>query len=256
MSGSIHGVDSQRSRWVTHRRRQRLIPEAGNDFGRGGLGGLVDNLDVRLLLLTSDPQADVVSLNGDTLEWLKTLRPSPYGGEPVVWGRRTRATSSAVCVYDQSREDRGWDRYLALHRHGGIEAGSGRAAYEIRETRVFPLRRLVGMAWSILALHAEAADRWPLDPPFELTVALRDTQHATLGGFADGWAEPFGGLSDVSTCLDEHVLLRWEMAELPAVEGVALDVGNRLEQAFGTVLRRHPAGRGRYEGRFDPQFQV
>jgi hypothetical protein len=44
-----------------------------------------------------------------------------------------------LVVYDQYREYAGWTRYLALHRHGGIEVGVSRLAYEVNEVRVFPL---------------------------------------------------------------------------------------------------------------------
>ncbi|MDP8930700.1 MAG: hypothetical protein M3O70_19565 [Actinomycetota bacterium] len=43
---------------MRYRRRQQLHLDAGEDFARGGLGRHVDNLDVRLLFLPSDPQAD------------------------------------------------------------------------------------------------------------------------------------------------------------------------------------------------------
>ncbi|HVI69253.1 MAG TPA: hypothetical protein VM581_02235 [Magnetospirillaceae bacterium] len=56
------------------------------------------------------------------------------------------------------------------------------------------------------------------------------------------------------TCLDEHVLLRRELDELTDAEGVALDLGGRIELAFGTTRRRYLGRSGEYQGRFDPRF--
>jgi len=54
--------------------------------------------------------------------------------------------------------------------------------------------------------------------------------------------------------MEDHVLLRWELDDGIDGEILALAVGDRLEQAFGTTLRRHLAHGGEYEGRFDPRF--
>jgi hypothetical protein len=254
MKGPVRDVDAQRARWATYRLRQGLVEEAADGFARGGLGGLVEDLDARLLVLPADPHADLVPLDDETLGWLSQRRDSPYGGAVVEWGHRTRATTTALVAYDQYRDDSGWDRYLALHRHGGVEFGSGRLAYQLREMHVFALRVIVGLAWSALAIQAEAIDRWPLEHPFELTVALRGTKGATLGNFAEGWAEPGQGLHDVSTCIEEHILLRWELDAQVEMSRVAAELGDRIEQAFGTTHRRHLAHRGPYEAQFDPRF--
>lgn len=254
MSGPARDQDTQRVRWNAYRDSQYLVPDAGDNFAHGGLGGLVDDLDVRLLSLPADPYAESVLLNTETLNWLKQPRESPFGGNAVELGHRSRATSTALVLYDQYRDDQGWDRYLAFHRNGGIEAGSGRIAYPLREIRTFPLRAIVGLAWSILAIQAEAIDRWSIDPPFEATLALCNTKGATLSNFAEGWAEPGRGLYEVSTCLEEHVLLRWELHAPLNLSELATDLGDRIEQAFGTTHRRHIALRGPYEGQFDPRF--
>ena len=254
MKGPMRDVDAQRARWAAYRKHQGLVEQSGEGFAQGGLGGLVEDLDVRLLVLPADPQADVVPLDGETLSWLKQQRDSPYGGGAVEWGHRSRATSTALVLYDQYRDHKGWERYQALHRHGGIEFGAGQLGYQLREMRVYALRAIVGFAWSALAIQAEAIERWHLEPPFELTVTLRDTKGATLGNFAEGWAEPGQGLHDVSTCIEEHVLLRWELDKRIEASQVAIELGDRIEQAFGTTNRRHLAQHGPHEGHFDPRF--
>ncbi len=256
MNGTIHEVDGQRARWLRYRASQALTVDAGDGFAGGGLGGHVDGLDIRLLFLPGDPEGDAVPLDREVLAWVKEPRQSPYGGPYPSWGHRERGTNGALLVYDQYREDAGWARYLAFHRHGGIEVGAGRLAYDIREVRVFPLRPVVGLAWVAAALQAEVVERWGVEGPFEVTVAFRNTGRATLGAFAEGWEEPARGFGDFARCLDEHVLLRRETDRLVDLESLALDLGDRIEQTFGTVHRRHLANRGEYEGRFDPRFPV
>ena len=254
MKATIHDIDAQRARWLRYRTSQRLTIEAGEDFALGGLGRYVDGLDLRLVFLPEDPDADGVPLDSDTLGWLKEQRSTLYGGPPPQWGNRDRSTSSALVMYDQYRDDAGWVRFLALHRHGGIELSRGNFAYQMRDTRVFPLRQTVGLAWIAAALQSEVADRWHLNSPFELTVALRNTSRATLGSLAEGWAEPGTGFWDFPTCIEDQVLLRWEVDDRIDPERLALALGDRLEQSFGSTHRRHLAHRGDYEGRFDPRF--
>lgn len=188
------------------------------------------------------------------LAWLQEQRATPYGGQPVSWGHRHRAISSALLVYDQYREDRGWTRYLAIHRHGGIEIGISKLAYQVGEARVFPLRAVVAVAWIAAELQNAAIERWAVPGPFELTVAIRDTNGATLGHFAEGWSEPGHGLLDSARCIEDHMLLRRERGDTIDAETYALTLGDQIEQAFGTTHRRHLARRGEYEGRFDPAF--
>jgi hypothetical protein len=250
----VRDVDAQRNRWATYRQRQGLVEDAGDGFAAGGLGDQMENLDVRLLILPSDPLADVVPLDKEALDWLEQQRDSPFEGSQMEWGHRSRASSTALVVYNQYDENKGWDRYLALHRHGGVEFASSRLAYQLREMRIFALRNIVGFSWSVLAIQAAAIKRWAIQHPFELTVALSNTRGATLGDFAEGWAQPGQGLFEFSKCTEENILLRWEIDEEFDASEIALDLGDRIEQAFGTTHRRHFARTGPYDGKFDPRF--
>jgi hypothetical protein len=263
MNTEICSIDHQRERWQRHRAEQAMTPDVGDQFACGQLGGLVDGLDFRVLFLPSDPAGDAISLDQEVLNWLKQQRESPYGGGYPSWGYLDRATNGALIQYQPFRDDKAWSRYLALHRHGGLEVGIGHFAYEFRPylqedggTRIFPLRPMVGLIWTLAALQADVVNRWQISGPFEITIALSRTRKATLGTFAEGWPEPGQGLFDFTTCLDENVLLRHESDKLPEPEQLAVDLGDRLEQVFGTVHRRHLARRGEFEGRFDPRFHA
>src|SRR6266498_3204771 len=129
-----------------------------------------------------------------------------------------------------------------------------RFAYAVRETRVFPLRHTVGLAWTAAALQSEVADHHQLNPPFELSLALRRTKGAILGSFAEGWKEFGAGLWDPTRCIEDDALLRWDFENEVDPENLAMAVGDRMEQTFGPTFRRHLAHHGDYEGRFDPRF--
>lgn len=252
MNRTIHEVDAQRARWRHYRNGQQMTTEAGDDFALGGLARYADEPNLRVMFLPADPHANPVPLDRDTLDWLKERQPAPYGTAPR-WGDGSRATSNALVDYEQHRDDRGWDQYLALHRHGGIELAYGNITYEVRDTTIFPLRHIVGVTWIAAGLQSEVAERWDVQSPFELTVALRSTNGAALGGFARGWRGPEQGLWSFRTCIEDRVLLRWELDQIHG-ESLALAVGDCLEQAFGTTHRRHLAHEGEHQGRFDPRF--
>lgn len=251
---SIAELETLRARWQRYRATQAMTLDAGGQFVCGGLGRHADDLGARLMFIPSDPFADRVQLNSEVLEWLRQDRPSPYGGRPPSWGHQDRASSNVLIAYDTYRDDRSWTRYLALHRHGGIEVGLGRsqASYALRDVRAVRLRTIVAAAWAAATLQVEAIERWPIDGPFEVVLALRDTGQATLGEFAEGWRNPGEGLFEYPRCLDDHVLIRLEV-EVIDDEWVAMELGDRIEQAFGTTNRRHVARTGKYEGSFDPR---
>jgi hypothetical protein len=127
-------------------------------------------------------------------------------------------------------------------------------AYPSRETRVFPLRQIVGYAWTLAAFQVDAIAKWIVPAPYEFSIALRDTGGALLGSVAEGWAEPHERFQDFDGAAVEHVLVRREFAEVPDPEVFAMDLGGRIENAFGTTHRRYLANRGNFEGRFDPRF--
>lgn len=244
MTDSIAEIEAQRARWTRYRERQRLTLEFNDEFASGGLGKHVDNLDLRLAFLPADPEAAVVPLDQDTMEWLRQRRSNVR----VLPSHRERATAQALVSYEQRREDHGWDGYVAVLEHGGIELGA-EISYTLKDLRVFSLLGAVEMAAAIARMQADAAERWQVALPYELVIALRNTRGATLGGFAEGWAEPGQGLLDYETCLDEHVLVRRELDGPIDPKAIAIGVGDDFERAFGTVRRRHFARSGQFEGR-------
>ena len=244
-----------RERWRRHRAALGLheaTPES--DFAAGGLAALAKPLDVRVVVLPADPElTDVISLDADTNAWLAGDRPSPCGGQTIPWGQSNVATSHALAratVYGQGEP---WDRYIALNRHGGVEAGSAHVSWQTRDLTAFALRTIVAIVWATLAVQVEAAERWQIGGPWEITIALRGTRGATLGDFAEGWAQQSPMGRSGPTCGEPAVLHRWETATVDP-GAVALDAGARLENSFGTTHQRHLARSGEFAGNFDPRL--
>lgn len=243
-----------RSDWRRHRRGLNIIdPPLGDDFALGGIAAQALPLDARIVILSTEPlDADRVALNAAAAKWLGETAPTESTVPVFGWGHSTSATSTALVHGSWSNDDREWDRYIALRRHGGLEAGLTRAAWSGRQgRRVFSLRYLVAAMWSIADLQVAAAAKWAIDGPWEISLALRDTAGAALGDFAEGWA-PFGDFrNDGTGCGEPHVLHRWTVDEIE-LQALAFGAGDRIENSFGTTHQRYLAHRGSYEGQFDP----
>lgn len=250
-------IRQQRAEWRRYREYIDMNePAIGDTFATGGLAAHAAPLDLRVVVLPIEPaDANRVTLDGDTAAWLEQPRPGADGGEPIQWGHSTTATSSALARVSWHNDDQVWDRYLAIHRHGGLEAGLSRIAWTSnREVRVFALRHIVAALWMVADAQVDAGHRWSIEGPWEVSLALRDTAEAVLGDFAEGWA-PFDDFRrNTSRCREPHVLHRWIVADIDP-PALADDAGARLENSFGTTAHRHRAQRGEHEGRFDPRLR-
>ena len=247
-------IDLRRTRWEHHRALMDLTKATGDKFALGGLAAHSEAPDMRLVVLPSDPQLHPVPLDDSTAGWLSKSRPSPYDGHQISWGDGWRATSQAF-VLGARWDHAPWRRYLALHRHGGLEAAVAGISWQRRDQglRVFSLRHIVGLAWTALDIQAGVAEQWDIDGPWEVTLALRGCRGAVLGGFAEGWQEPDDFRSDHRVCLEEHALHRWEVDAIEP-EVLAEQIGQRTENTFGSTHRRHLANHGHFDGKFDPRF--
>jgi hypothetical protein len=247
-------IDARRARWRGFRRPFQLVDSTDVDFALGGLAAFAEPPVVRILILPADPLDSRVTLDSTTAEWFHQERPRPYDGRAMDWGHERRAASQALVVGSRFGNDEHWREYVALHRHGGLEAATVDAAWTIndRGTRVFSLARITGLAWTLLDLQHAAAARWNINGPWEVTVSLRNCGGAYLGGFAEGWLFPGDFRYSQPPCLERHALHRWEVDGLRP-EDLAMEVADRVENTFGTTHRRHIANRGEYEGRFDPR---
>jgi hypothetical protein len=252
-----------RARWRRARDRLLLNDPDAPDFGAGGLVSVAPDVGVRLLVLPPDPEAVVVDFDADFWPWWEQDRPNPFGGPPTDWGGRSTPTVDAAARFERYTDDRWrWERYLALHRHGGLEAGMGREvvgvwsrSHEGPQARVFRLVPIVGRVWCLLALYAEVIQRYKLGGPWEVSLALRETAGSVFGNVGAGWAEPTDAWPDeVRACPNPNVLIVREVPEWPyedAARDFAFLLGACLEDTWGVRERRFLARIGDDAGKFD-----
>lgn len=193
-----------------------------------------------------------MEFNHDFWEWWDERRPDPVTGQPNRWGDEARPTATAA-VHRRSYRD-AWGRYLALHRHGGIEMGLARdAVFERGVERVFRLTTIVGRVWAAFDAYGAVVEYLKLSGPWEVCFAVRRTMGALLGNFGTGWAEPGSFGYETRPCGEPNLLVRYELANWPNADGIrvlAWRLGAWLEDAWGTRSRRFLAHRGEYAHQF------
>lgn len=250
-------LDLQRERWRRARETFGLADPGSEEFATGGIPRLAGDIGVRLLILPSDPEACLIEFDQELWDWWLKDRPDPSDGQPTLWGDQHRPTAhAAVRFRGYGRES--WMRYIALHRHGGLEVGLGRdGVYQGGDRRVFRLLQIVGRAWSTLDLYREVIERFGVEGPWELSLALQGTAGAYLGDLATGWLEPGqDALHEPRRCVEPGLLLLREITDWPDTGGarhVAFSLGGQIEDAWGSRYRRFIAHDGGLGGQFDTE---
>ncbi len=259
MSPPPEDIDLYRRRWRETRRRLRLADPFSEDFGTGGLARHAPEVHVRFLILPADPVVAAVQFDEEFWGWWSQDRPNPFeGAASTNWGREALPEATAAIRHERWGDDRwNWNGYLALHRSGGLEFGLGRLgsvrwrrAQEEEETHVFFLTTIVGRVWVGLALFSEVLEGFAIQGPWEITLALRDTNRAVIGNVATGWTEPEQAFprDELPRCPDPNVLIIREVHAWPDPDGrqtLVFEIGSNIEDAFGVRERR-------FLGRLDP----
>jgi len=237
-----------------------FAPPGEGEFATTGLGRYVPDVRFRVLVLAADPDRYVVDFNPELRDWWLRQRPNPFDERMSDWGRECRLTAGAAirCGDRVLAEGPGWHEYLALHRSGSIEFGSGRpAVYSVGPgVSVFRLIYMVGRLWSMLDLYYEVIERFSLKGPWEISIALRNTGDSRLGHLGSGWPEPVDSwsLAESSRCLEPYLLIIRELAEWPVrgdLRGLVYSIADNIENAWGSDHRRYLAHEGRLAGEFD-----
>jgi hypothetical protein len=262
-SAAIPHLEVLRERWRRYRNSLRLLDPEAEDFFSGGLVRFAPDVAVRLLILPPDPEAATVELDSKLGEWLKDDHPNPFGGPPTDWGRQTKPSAEAAVRFESyTNEQWNWGRFLALHRHGGMECGMGEEVVgrwnqgeDASEVKVFRLVPIVGRLWCALGLYSEAQEAYGITGPFEVSLAIRGTRGSVLGNLGAGWEEPSDAIAlTPPTCPENHVLIRREVEMWPKDEGchdLAISLGAAIEDAWGVEERRFLARIGDASGSFD-----
>lgn len=241
MNLSVTEQEMLRARWRRARQPLLLLDPHADNFANGGLARRVTEPSVRLLVLPPDPEDHQVEFDDDFWAWWRHERHDPTSGQRISWWPFHEPTSTAAASFFTRREGT-WENYLALHRHGGLEMELGTdPIYSSDGRRGFRLSFIFGRVWTGLGVYGDAVQRYDLRGPFEISLALRNTEGAILGNVARGWSEPGSGFTDVRTCAEPGLLLRREVTEWPDAAGtrsLAIRLGAWLEDCWGYTDRR------------------
>jgi hypothetical protein len=228
------------------------------------LAQFVSDPAVRLLILPADPTTFIVRFDRDFWSWWGEDRQNPFlGAQRTIWGTQSTPTADAAVTFNRRGDTKWeWESFLALHRHGGLEAVLGEyGARSWKEDeaseRAFWLTEIVGRSWVALELYAEVVDRFELIGPWEITLAMVNTRNAQLGNLATGWKD-IGDWwpSERPRCPEPNLLLRREIDSWPDNSGrqdLAFSLGEQIEDSWGMSNRRfliNPDREG--GGSFDP----
>jgi hypothetical protein len=245
---SLTDVELRRERWRRYRRGFRLDDPESPAFGLGGLARRVRDPRYRLLVLPDDPEANRITFDGVFWEfWMRNHTP-PFDAK-LNWGHEKTPTLRAA-LRGETRDGQ-WTRLIAAHRHGGLEVIAPHA-WDGPRGRVFQLIPMVAVTGGALRIQQELVETYSLPGPWEVTLSLRGTEQAHLGGLGEGWLEPMGGGWDSPTCFEPNirVSLEFDSADWDP-EATAFELAAQIEDAWGFQQRRYLARVGDLKGQFD-----
>ena len=253
---ALYEQELLRTRW-----RRRVGLEAVNDdlFALRGEPQPSDSLAGRILILPRDPECAFIDFDEAFRDWYANPCPDPVTGGSTNFGNATRTLSNCAVLYESDYRDESnpWLGFFVLHRSGALDVAlSERFGRAVDNSKFFHLVALVGRFWAAATRYSAFVERWKLEGPFEISLGLRGTQGAQLGGVGEGWLDPLRerfGAEGLPRCVEPHLLMRDELEEWPTGQERELTfrVGAWIEDAWGMKERRLIARAGEYEGAFD-----
>jgi hypothetical protein len=260
---TLSDQELRRARWRRVRAGCHLLGTDDAAFARGGLAQRLDRPAARMLLLTDDPELASPAVDEDQLRRLAEAAEEWGAAHRIgsLWGSGKTATFDGACLFGSGGSSAApWSHYLCLRRDGGLDVGLGsEVVWTQDDVTEFHLRAIVGRLWRALELHAEL-----LQPQEggrgEVVLALLGVGDGVLGGFAEGWREPFSGFrNEAPRCREDNILYRVELPEPPAGDSardLAYQLGSLVENAWGSVSRRFLVRGGQGDGEFDWRFPI
>jgi hypothetical protein len=237
MTTPLHDAELLRARWRRCRRRiGMLVTDGGNEgFGRLGLAARAPSVTGRFLMLPADPETPTVRFDDDFWQWWQQVDPTP-DGSGREWSDKTYSTTDAAVRADATPD--GWERYLAVHRHGGVEVGT-KSIYQRDGQTYVALTSLVRLVRVGLALQQQVCERTSLQGPWEVAVALRDTADTVLSDFAWDWQMLPAAADARYRCHDPAILIRREITDYPnrtdQTHDLVIDLADHIEQSWGAT---------------------
>jgi hypothetical protein len=245
--------DAMRKRWSDYRQTWRMTEAdlESDDFAAGGLVRLVREPTVRVLLLPSDPAWPNLPFSANVRAVLPTQPVTPWGRQLGMFNRQVLTSDALARVAVSGREDDGppWVSYVAIHRNGAIEMEMGDNGGWVREVDGVQQRRLylcpiVHWTWTALELRRQLVEAAELTSgALEVTIALRRIEGAPAMDLGEGWRDPVDALDvRVPVAVEPNALVRYETedtADSDATKATAMEIGNRIDNVFGSADARH-----------------
>lgn len=122
--------------------------------------------------------------------------------------------------------------------------------------RTLRLVRTVALVWIALDAQRWALQHLEVDGPWQVLVALHNTEDALLGDVAQGWVERHDFMAhDPPRSTDRNVVQVRGLDRYPTdpeeIRDLAFDLGGRIEDAWGSKERRFIARAGSAKGELD-----
>ena len=250
-----------RARWRRALEPLGLQRTGVEGFAATGLADRLETPSVRLMLLPSDPEEEVLEFDDAFTTWFESKRTIDLGDFVVSLPGTLRRTGHALALVNLFG-DEVWGKYLAVYRSGALEYGLGEdggwrtQGQTAGSRRVVALSAVVARTWAFLYVAGALAERLAMSGPFLLTVAVPNTAGALLGALGEGWAQPGTFRNSTGGCPDAELLWHMELTALPGPDesqALAYAIGDRLESAWGSAQRRYLARAGQFSGRIDPR---
>ena len=256
------GDDALERQWAQEQALLGLAkdtPKAG--FARGGLGALAGPPTVRIVVLPGN--TSLVAVSAQDPKAVIPPRISVAGGQLPKLGT-VRGVSSGYVAYPEPGRGIPWERFAAVHWHGGVDFYLGELGGQYGDQsrgvrRLIWLRRTVAWTWGAFGFQRRVIRRFEVGGPFRAIVGVADTSSAGLGDLGTGQRDPGGpGSPDAPVAVDRQILLHEDVDEWPdakGIEAMAMRFGARLDLAFGGSGDRHLDHAGPDSGQFRlPQF--
>lgn len=250
-------IEVHRRRWREARRALHMEDPECEEFGRGRIPGVAEEIRARLLILPADPEGHCIRFDQSFWEWWALDPLDPHTNQASRFGVDTSASVDSAYRFRGAASQ--WERFVALAHSGAFEMCLGwDAVFPVTSAQgdvdVFCLLSIVGKIAAALAHYGQVREKFDITGPWEVTVGLRCTKGALLGYFASGWPDVGGPRYVGRKNSEENLLMRREIQKWPEEDGVrelAYELGDQIENSWGFTQQRYLANSGDYAGRFD-----
>jgi hypothetical protein len=229
------------------------VSDAG--FGKVGFGERLGTPTVRLLILPRDPEVVRADFDEPFWEWWRQAGPDPASGANISWGGHQVTSIDEAAVLEVYNGD--WEQYLAVHRSGGLDLGLGGAVRFNRNNKGEPqglqLVKVVGRLWAALATYQGVMERYEVDGPWQVALALVGVGRSELGLLAGGWDHRRIGQPTIQ--LPDNQLFCCDINDWPGdpdgVQKLAFRLGGIIADAWGLAAHPFLIPNGPNAGEFD-----